>query len=200
MQEGVRKWHSTSIIAAHRAAERPSHTTSSGGRQYITTCVVDVQLLLCGVKAFPCGNGDDVKLTAQQRLEILETVREERKRITDRYPVKTYEGWQESGLPSFEDYCFPGDKVDDDMVQHFVDSVPPVLMLSFCTQAGEPYSSEADERGVRRPTFTTFHDLGGGYWQFDGYCFYKENTNRYTRKPRIEELIDEARREVGTDG
>ena len=143
------------------------------GSQYITTCVVDVQLLLCGVKAFPCGNGDD---------------------------VKTYEGWQESGLPSFEDYCFPGDKVDDDMVQHFVDSVPPVLMLSFCTQAGEPYSSEADERGVRRPTFTTFHDLGGGYWQFDGYCFYKENTNRYTRKPRIEELIDEARREVGTDG
>lgn len=111
------------------------------GSQYITTCVVDVQLLLCGVKAFPCGNGDDVKLTAQQRLEILETVREERKRITDRYPVKTYEGWQESGLPSFEDYCFPGDKVDDDMVQHFVDSVPPVLMLSFCTQAGEPYSS-----------------------------------------------------------
>lgn len=170
------------------------------GRQYITTCVVDVQLLLCGVKAFPCGNGDDVKLTTQQRLEILETVREERKRITDRYPVKTYEGWQESGLPSFEDYRFPGDKVDDDMVQHFVDSVPPVLMLSFCTQAGEPYSSEADERGVRRPTFTTFHDLGGGYWQFDGYCFYKENTNRYTRKPRIEELIDEARREVGTDG
>ena len=74
------------------------------GSQYITTCVVDVQLLLCGVKAFPCGNGDDVKLTAQQRLEILETVREERKRITDRYPVKTYEGWQESGLPSFEDY------------------------------------------------------------------------------------------------
>ena len=53
---------------------------------------------------------------------------------------------------------------------------------------------------MRRPTFTTFHDLGGGYWQFDGYCFYKENTNRYTRKPRIEELIDEARREVGTDG
>lgn len=111
------------------------------GSQYITTCVVDVQLLLCGIKAFPCGNGDDVKLTAQQRLEILETVQAERKRITDSYPVKTYEGWQASGLPSFEDFCFPGDKVDDDIVQHFVDSVPPVLMLSFCTQGGEPYSA-----------------------------------------------------------
>ena len=141
-------------------------------------------------------NGDNVKLTAQQRLEILEEVREDWRRITDQHSVKTYEGWHESGLPSFEDYCFPGDKVDDDMVQYFVDSVPPVLMLSFCTQAGEPYSIELDEQGVKRPTFATFHDLGGGYWQFDGYCFYKENTNRCTRKPRIEELIDEAKREA----
>ena len=89
--------------------------------------------------------------------------------------------------------------MDDDRVQHFVDSVPPVLMLSFCTQGGEPYSSEVDERGASRPTYITFHDLGGGYWQFDGYCFYKENTNRYTRKSRLEERIDEARREVEAD-
>lgn len=104
--------------------------------QYITTCVVDVDLLLCGIKAFPCGNGDDVKLTPEQQFAILETVQQERKRITDSYPVKTYEGWRESGLPLFEDYCFPGDTVDEAMVEHFVNSVPPVLMLSFCTQAG----------------------------------------------------------------
>ena len=168
--------------------------------QYITTCVVDVDLLISGLKAFPCGNGDDVKLTAQQRLAILELVQAERKRITDSYPVKTCEGWQASGLSSFEDYCFPGDRVDDDMVQHFVDSVPPVLMLSFCTQGGEPYSNEVDERGASRPTYITFHDLGGGYWQFDGYRFYKENTNRYTRKSRLEERIDETQREVEAHG
>ena len=57
--------------------------------QYITTCVVDVDLLICGIKAFPCGNGDDVKLTPEQQLAILETVQQERKRITDSYPVKT---------------------------------------------------------------------------------------------------------------
>lgn len=67
--------------------------------QYITTCVVDVDLLISGLKAFPCGNGDDVKLTAQQRLAILELVQAERKRITDSYPVKTCEGWQASGFP-----------------------------------------------------------------------------------------------------
>lgn len=44
--------------------------------QYITTCVVDVQLLLCGIKAFPCGNGDDVKLTARKwiwRIKLYES-------------------------------------------------------------------------------------------------------------------------------
>ena len=97
--------------------------------QYITTCVVDVDLLICGIKAFPCGNGDDVKLTPEQQLAILETVQQERKRITDSYPVKTYEGWR-----------------------------------------------------------------------FDGYCFYKENTNRYVRKSRLEERITEARREAEKHG
>lgn len=164
--------------------------------RYITTCVVNVYLLLCGVKAFPCGNGDDEKLTAQQQLEILELVQEERKKITASYPVKTYKGWHESGLPTFEDYCFPGDTVDEAMVEYFVNVVPPVLALSFCTQAGEPFSHEGDERGAYRPTYTTFHDLGGGRWQFDGYCFYKENTNRYVRKSRLEERIEEARREA----
>lgn len=166
--------------------------------QYITTCVVDVQLLLCGIKAFPCGNGDDVKFTAQQRLEILETVQAERKRITDRYPVKTYEGWQESGLPSFEDYCFPGDMVDGELVTHFVNDLPPALMRATCTQAGGEFSCEGDEHGGYKPTYITFHriDADGGLWRFDGYCFYGQNENRYTRKSRLEELIDEARREV----
>lgn len=114
---------------------------------YITTCVVDVDLLISGLKAFPCGNGDDVKLTAQQRLAILELVQVERKRITDSYPVKTYKGWQESGLRTFEEYCFPDDEVDEEMVDYFLNAVPPRLVHPNCVQAGEPYSSEGDEQG-----------------------------------------------------
>lgn len=167
--------------------------------QYITTCVVDVYLLICGIKAFPCGNGDDEKLTAQQRLEILELVRAERKRITDSYPVKTYDGWQASGLPTFDEYCAPGDEVDEEMVEYFVNSVPPVLMRSACTQAGEPFSHEGDEQGGYKPTYTTFHRTEGG-WQFDGYCFYGENENRYLRPSRLEERISETRREVEENG
>ena len=89
------------------------------------------------------------------------------------------------------------------MVEYFVNSVPPVLLRASCTQAGEPHSHEQDERGSHRPTYITFHDLGGGCWQFDGYCFEGENTNRVEktyRQQRFEKRLAEARREAEQHG
>lgn len=160
----------------------------------ITTCVVDVDMLICGIKAFPCGNGCYVNLTAEQQLSVLETVQQERKRITDSYPIKTLEGWRESGLTTFEDFCFPGDDVDDAMVEHFITSVPPALMWPSCMQAGEPHSFAFDEDyGRYRNTYTTFHKIKGG-WIFDGYCFYAKNENRCAEPFRLQQLIDKLRR------
>lgn len=163
--------------------------------QYVTTCVVDVDLLTCGLKAFPCGNGDDLKLTPEQRLEILELVQAERKKITDSYPVKTYAGWQASGFRTFEDYCFPGDEVDDAMVEHFVNSVPPTLNRSTCTQDGEGYTLATDDNGKVRTVYITFHRVDTDRWKFDGYCFYGENANR-VGQALLERRIAEARKEV----
>ncbi len=164
------------------------------GDQYITTCVVDVDLLICGFNIFPCGNGNDVKLTPEQELHVLEMVQYERKKITDSYPIKTYDGWEESGLPKFEDYCFPSDEVDEAMVEHFITSVPPVLMWSSCMQAGEPYSIALDESSGRlRDTYTTFHKTMG-HWIFDGYCFFAKNENMNTGVPQIQRRIDRLRR------
>lgn len=169
------------------------------GGQYITTCVINVYLLLAGVEVFPCGNGDDIILTPEQRLEALEYLQVERKKITDSFPVKTYEGWLSSGLHSFEEYCFPGDEVDEAVVDHFVNCVPPVTMRLSCTQAGEAYSTEPDGDGRHRNTYTTFHSIGEGRWIYDGLCF-KDNNENKVDKPytlfRLEQLIEEARREA----
>lgn len=170
--------------------------------QYITTCVVTVYLLLAGVTEFPCGNGNDIKLTPKQRLEILELLQAERKKITDSYPVKTYKGWEESGLPSFEEYCFPGDEVDEAVIDHFVNSVPPVTLLASCTQAGEACSTELDDNGKHRDTYTTFHRIEGGRWVYDGQCFKGSNDNKAVKpycQLRLEKLIEEARREADSD-
>lgn len=163
---------------------------------YITTCVINVDLLLCGLTAFPCGNGEDYPLTPEQQLKVLEFIRRERKALTDKETVKTLDGWHKSGLPTFEDYCFPGDTVAEDIVDYFVNSVPPVLIRSACTQAGEAYSMEPDGDGKCRNTYTTFHREPGGNWIFDGYCFHGSNENRVSHPSRLERRITEIRRKV----
>lgn len=171
--------------------------------QYITTCVINARLLMAGIKTFPCGNGDDLKLTPEQRIEVLEFLQVERKKITDSYPVKTFEGWHKSGLPTFEDYCFPGDKVDVAVVEHFLNSVPPVTLQPGFVQAGEAFSDEPDEAGRMRPTYTTFTVINGekdgngdNLWLFNGCCFKGQTNNRVNRKTQLEEALDEAWQEV----
>lgn len=163
---------------------------------YETTCVVNVDLLRCGIKAAPCGNGDDYKLNPEERLEILKFVQEERRKLTEGIDVKSMEGWLQSGLPTFEDYAQPGDTVTEDIVEHFVNSVPPILMRQSCTQAGEAFSIAHDDNDIYRNTYTTFHKAGEGLWIFDGYCFKGENENREHGPSRLEQAIEEAKQEV----
>lgn len=170
--------------------------------QYITTCVVDVDLLLCGIKTFPCGNGDDVKLTGKQQLDILELVAAERRKLTSGIEVKTMESWYGSGL-NFEDYCFPGDTVGEDVLDYFVNVVPPVTLRYDCVQAGEEHSCERGDDGKHRATYTTFHRTGDGRCRFDGYCFKGENKNRVEKtysQQRFEQRLAEARKEAGNNG
>lgn len=168
------------------------------GDRYITTCVVDVDILLCGIKKFPCGDGSDVKLTAQQRLDVLELVGAERKKLTSGIEVKTMDSWYGSGL-SFDDYCFPGDVVGKDLVDYFVNVVPPVTLRYDCVQAGEEHSIERDESGKYRATYLTFSRTGDERCRFDGYCFEGENKNRVEKtynQERFERIINAARKEV----
>ena len=170
--------------------------------QYITTCVVDVDLLLCGILSFPCGNGDDVTLTGQRQLDILELVQAEREKITSGIEVKTMESWYGSGL-NFDDYCFPGDTVGEDIVDYFVNVVSPVTLRYDCMQAGEEHSCEPDGSGKYRATYTTFHRTGDGRFRFDGYCFKGGNQNRVEKtysQQRFEKRLAEAREEAERDG
>ena len=170
--------------------------------QYITTCVVDVDLLLCGILSFPCGNGDDVTLTGQRQLDILELVQAEREKITSGIEVKTMESWYGSGL-NFDDYCFPGDTVGEDIVDYFVNVVSPVTLRYDCMQAGEEHSCEPDGSGKYRATYTTFHRTGDVRFRFDGYCFKGENQNRVEKtysQQRFEKRLAEAREEAALDG
>lgn len=159
-----------------------------------TTCVVNVPMLIDGyINTFPCGSGADYLLSTQERLEILEAVKRGRSRYTDAF-IKTVECWKLSGIGTFEDYCRPGDLVDEEIVEYFVNSVPPHTLRGDCTQAGEPYSLEKDPKtGKYRNTWTTFHREAGGMWRFDGACFTGENVHRAGEMSKLERAIKELR-------
>ena len=162
-----------------------------------TSCTINVELFRCEIWTYLCKNNNDITFTPAERLEILKFIQTERKKITDSYPIKTRQAWYESGLSRFEDFCFPGDEVDREMVDYFINAVPPIKMSSQCMQAGEPDSTEFDRNiGRYRNTYTTFHSIGGGKWVFDGYCFYGENINRDTHPSRIEKLIAETEAKI----
>lgn len=124
--------------------------------QYYTTCVIGVYSLTSGIKAFPCGIGDDYELKGEELVQVLGFIQKQREAITSRYPVKTYEGWEKSGLPTFDDYCKPGDTVDEAMTDYFMNCVPPVSMSSSCAQGGEAHSHVPDGKNRYRATYPTF--------------------------------------------
>lgn len=168
--------------------------TKDGGNTYITTCVINVCLLLAGVTAFPCGNGDDIKLTPEQRLEVLEYLQAERKKITEGEVVKTLDGWHKSGLHSWEEYCKPGELVTEDIVDEFANSVPPTSFRSGYVQAGEAYNSEPDGDGIWRDTYTTFtyhgkDSTGRSLWLHNGYCFRNGTDNKARAETSLERQI-----------
>lgn len=85
----------------------------------------------------------------------------------------TMEMWEKAG--DFEKAADPGDRVEEDVVQNFLDCVPPAVNCSDLVQVGEPYSHEFHPQKERfLPTFTTFKKVDGS-WIYCGHCFYGES-------------------------
>jgi hypothetical protein len=66
---------------------------------------------------------------------------------------RTYDGWN----GSLGEYLSPGDTVDELIVRHFIDVLPPAVMSSRLLQMGEA----ADDRGPNgQPRFLTLQRPG----------------------------------------
>lgn len=57
-----------------------------------------------------------------------------------REELKTIEGWHKSGCNSWDEYCKPGDMVDQGVADYFLDILPPRTMTRDYFQVGEPHS------------------------------------------------------------
>ncbi|OPZ65859.1 MAG: hypothetical protein BWY85_00218 [Firmicutes bacterium ADurb.Bin506] len=81
----------------------------------------------------------------------------------------TYADWEAAG--DFDKCARPGDYVEEDIVEEFLNCVPPASHKPGYIQCGEPYSHAHDPVTDRfRPTFATFHKPGD-HWIYCGHCF-----------------------------
>lgn len=81
------------------------------------------------------------------------------------------------------DACEIGDYFTEDMIDNFMDMLPPACMRSDCSQIGEPDSQRIDDNGKCKYTYATFKRIAEGIWEYCGDCFRGENIRRGTELP-----------------
>lgn len=91
--------------------------------------------------------------------------------------VKTMDGWrafaEETSEHGMDSYFHTGDPVGQDVVDYFVNVVPPATNREHLMQIGSPYDSRMGEDGRLHPTFATFAKEDGS-WRYAGHCFRGE--------------------------
>ena len=183
----------------HRGSENSQECVDFDLRRengdYITTCVVNVDLLICGVSQHPCGNGDDEALSVKEQLDVLNLVEQERNKLIHKEGAKSLQDWKDSGLRTFEEYFQPGDIVTEDLVEYFVNILPPRTCYAGFVQAGEAFSHEKNDKGIYKAIYVTFVKPKG-QWVFAGWCFGGEITNINNRPGRLEERIRELKERI----
>lgn len=155
-----------------------------------TECMVRVPLLVLypTFREFPCADGASAVLSNEQLLELLYKVKEAQTEMASSSP-KTLKAWEDSGLDLVE-FVSVGDIVDEDIVNYFLNVLPPIVNYRNLLQVSEPFSSEACESGGCKNTYLTFHKEADGNWHFCGACFPYEHVNRADMRPKIDRVLD----------
>lgn len=95
--------------------------------------------------------------------------------------IKTISGWCEfydrTGKGSWSDYAEVGSVVAEEVVDNFMNALPPRSLSYGYLQMGEVYTHIEDEHGKVRGLYMTFVK-DNGEWKYCGYCFPNETINR----------------------
>ena len=101
--------------------------------------------------------------------------------------MKTFKEWCDSN-ESLSDFLEPGDEVDEEMVDYFMDIMPPHRMSFGYLQVGEPYDHILVKDGKEeeyKAIYSTFYKKNGK-WFYAGHC----TTGTTMHRPSGEILFD----------
>lgn len=103
---------------------------------------------------------------------------------------KTIEDWNKSKEDYFDKFFKPGDIVGQDVVEYFVNALPPITFRDDFIQAGEPYSNQIDPEDKKfKATYITF-EKGEDNWIYKGNCFKDKNYDITYENEEMEECED----------
>lgn len=181
--------------ATEHRSERVDFPVESPKDGKPTICTVYPDMIIGGQCRHACADGSLIRLTLEQARDILQLISEERGKYIHKAGAKSLADWHECGI-NFHEFCLPGDTVTEDIVEYFVDIIPPTSHRCGYVQVGEPYNCEkGPESGKYRNTYATFAKRGGD-WYYVGCCFCGEVTNRVTRINRLAAAIAEIEAEI----
>ena len=83
--------------------------------------------------------------------------------------MKTFRNWTATAM-SLTSFLKPGDEVDQEMADYFINAVPPKTMTTDLIQLGEPHDHFRDQDRKYRPVFATLKRQGEK-WFYVGICF-----------------------------
>ena len=111
--------------------------------------------------------------------------------------IKTLDGWHNSPHNSWDAYCKPGDYVDEEVFDYFLNIMPPRIMHSGYFQVGEPFDSRKNpETGRFSNTYPTFEqgrngETGEHFYRYLGNCFSgcRTDANTYIAYGSLKEFL-----------
>ena len=139
-----------------------------GGEPVASLTVVVILIELCNLHHF-LDNGYAVRLSDSQILTIANEI-EMRRAAARGTGLKTLSGWHKSGLPSIEDYLELGDEVGTNLIDYFLNVLPPRTNRAGLLQVGGEISAAKNIDGRCLPTYLTFK-REDGTWRYAGRCF-----------------------------
>ncbi|MDO4305937.1 MAG: hypothetical protein Q4C77_03820 [Eubacteriales bacterium] len=90
--------------------------------------------------------------------------------------IKGWEMWTDSQEPpcntGWDQYCKPGELVDEGVYDYFLDILPPRSMGYGYLQVGEPHDHRLNPKtGKYAATYATFVRVEKGIYRYCGNCF-----------------------------
>ena len=119
--------------------------------------------------------------------------------------IKTLDGWHEYAKTheknGWSDYCQPGDRISEDVYDHFLDLLPPRTMRGGYFQVGEPSDSRKNPRTGRfASTYPTFLQKNGAcFYMGDCFAGEQENTALWINHGTLQQFLKATVRK-GEDG